>query len=98
MDVSYRKDLLHSYLVIPMPDNSSDEAYCVSMLQANSIEGIINPEPRNIDNRVLYYYDITSKQSIETIYIKNTLKYNELKSLFTDFADLIEQTYEYLLN
>lgn len=98
MDVSYRKDLLHSYLVIPMPDNSSDEAYCVSMLQANSIEGIINPEPRNIDNRVLYYYDITSKQSIETIYIKNTLKYNELKSLFTDLADLIEQTYEYLLN
>ena len=98
MDVSYRKDLRHNYLVIPEPDNDKDEAYCVCMLQANSIEGIIRPEPRTIDNQVLYYYDITSKQSIDTIYIKSTISYEELKSLFAKLADLIEHAYEYLLN
>lgn len=98
MDVSYRKDLRHNYLVIPKPDNSNDEAYCICMLQANSIDGIIRPEPRTIDNQVLYYYDITSKQSIDTIYVKRTINYEQLKSLFTNLADLIEHTYEYLLN
>lgn len=71
MDVSYRKDLRHNYLVIAKPDNSDDEAYSVCMLEANSIEGIIRPEPRSIDNQVFYYYDITAKQSIDTIYVKS---------------------------
>lgn len=98
MDVSYRKDLRHNYLVISKIDNSNAEAYCVNMLQANSIDGIIKPESRNIDNQVQYYYDITSKQSVETIYIKNTIKLDKLKKLFVDLANLIEQAYEYLLN
>lgn len=98
MDVSYKKDLHHNYLVIPKIDDSNEEAYCVYMLEANFIEGIIRPEPRTIDNRVLYYYDITSKQSIETIYIKSTVGHEQLRGLFTDLADLIEQAYEYLLN
>ena len=98
MDVSYKKDLRHNYLVISKPDNSDDEAYCVNMLQANSIDGIIRPEPRTIDSQVFYYYDITAKQSIDTIYVKSTINYEQLKSLFTRLADLIECTYEYLLN
>jgi hypothetical protein len=81
-----------------MNDDSNGETYCVHMLQANSIDGIIKPEPRTIDNRVLYYYDITSKQPIETIYIKNTITYKHIKGLFVNLADLAEQTYEYLLN
>lgn len=98
MNVAYIKDLHHNYLVIPKPENGSEEAYCVYMLQANHIDGIIRPEPRNIDNRVLYYYDITSKQSIDTIYIKNTINYEQLKGLFENLANLIERAYEYLLN
>lgn len=98
MDVSYRKDLRHNYLVIPKIDDSKDEAYCVCMLQANSIDGIIRPEPRTIDNDVLYYYDITAKQSIDTIYVKSTINYEQLRRLFTNLANVIEQAYEYLLN
>ncbi|TAH73874.1 MAG: FHA domain-containing protein [Anaerolineaceae bacterium] len=98
MDVSYKKDIHHNYLVIPKISDSKDEAYCVCMLEANSIDSIIGPEPRTIDNKVLYYYDITAKQSIDTIYVKNTINYEQLKRLFTSMADLIGQTYEYLLN
>ncbi len=98
MDVSYKKDLRHNYLVIPKSDNSDNEAYCVCMLQANPIEGIIRPKPRTIDNQVLYYYDITAKQSIETIYVKSNINHEQLKNLFANLANLIEHTYEYLLN
>ncbi len=98
MNVSYKKDLHHNYLVIPKIENSDDEYYCVSMLQANSIVGIIKPEPRTIDNKVLYYYDITSKQSIDTIFVKSTINYEQLKKLFIGLSELVEQAYEYLLN
>ena len=98
MDVGYKKDLHHNYLVIPKPEDCKEENYCVYMLQANHIEGIIRPEPRTIDNRVLYYYDITAKQSLDTIYVKNSINYEQLKGLFIKLADLIEKAYEYLLN
>ncbi|NLY48895.1 MAG: FHA domain-containing protein [Clostridiales bacterium] len=98
MEVGYKKDIRNSYLVIQMTDNCSSEAYCVNMLQENRVEGIIKPEPRNIDNRVLYYYDITSRQSLETVYIKKSIRYEKIKNLFMDLADIIERTYEYLLN
>lgn len=98
MEVTYRKDLHHNYLVIAKPDNNDDEVYCVYMLQANSIEGIIRPEPRVIDNQVLYYYDITGKQALDTVYVKGRIEYEQLRRLFTKLADLIECSYEYLLS
>lgn len=98
MVVNYKKDLHHNYIVLPKLENCNEEAYCVSMLEANNIGGIIRPEPRIIDNVVVYYYDITSMQSIDTIYVKNTINYEELKSLFINLAEIVEQAYEYLLN
>lgn len=98
MEASYIKDLHHSYLVLPKSDDRNEEVYCVRMLQANSIKGIIKPDPRTIDNKVLYYFDITSKQSIEVLHSKNAIKQEEIRRLFISLADLIEESYEYLLN
>lgn len=98
MEASYIKDLHNNYLVLHKEDGSSEEAYCVHMLQANSIDGIIKPKPRIIDSRTLYYYDITSKQPIGTIYINRYINYEQIKKLLLDITSLVEQAYEYLLN
>ena len=44
MEVSYKRDLHSSYLVLHKKDNSDDEYYCVHMLQANNLKGVIRPE------------------------------------------------------
>lgn len=98
MDVSYRKDLHNNYLVVPKLEDDKDEAYCVRMLQANPIVGILKPDQRTIDNQVQFYYDITSKQSLEILYVKTSINYDQIKKIFLDLADIIERTYEYLLN
>jgi len=97
MEVSYIKDLHNNYLVLPKGDDNG-ETYCVRMLQANSIEGIIKPDKRTIDNSILYYYDITAKQTIDILYNKNPINLEQIRSLFTSLSDIIEQSYKYLLN
>ena len=67
--ISYIKDLHNNYLVLPKGDDNG-ETYCARMLQANSIECIIKPNKRTIDNSILYYYDITAKQTIDIYIIK----------------------------
>lgn len=98
MEVSYRKDLRHNYLVIPECEGSDGEAYSIRMLQVNSVSGIIKPDQRIIDNQVLFYYDITSRQSLQIAYEKAPISYEQLKSMFLSLADIIDQIYEYLLN
>lgn len=98
MKITYKKDLHHNYLVVPADQKNTDEAYCVKMLQANNISGIIKPEHRIIDGQVHYYFDITSKQSLDTIHAKTTINYDKIKRLFIDLIDIISRSYEYLLN
>ena len=98
MEISYIKDIHHNYLVVSANEEKSDEAYCVKMLEANSIGGIIRPENRIIDGQVLYYYEITSKQSFDIIYAKAAINYEKIRRLFTDLLEIINQAYEYLLN
>lgn len=98
MEVSYIKDLHNNYLLIAKKDGSSKESYSIQMLQENTIKGIIRPKPRIIDNQTLYYYDITSMQPIDTIYIRNKLNCEQLKNIFLNISNLIDQAYEHLLN
>lgn len=98
MEVSYKKDLRNNYLVIPKDDGDSKEDYCIAMLQANTIQGIIGPDIRIIDNRILYYYDITSKQSLEILYEKTPINFEQLRNLFFNMTEIIDLAYEYLLN
>src|SRR5690554_3783793 len=68
------------------------------MLGANAVVGIIKPDRRIIDGQLYYYFDITSKQSLDVIYNKGTINYEKAKSLYMDLLDIITKAYEYLLN
>ena len=84
-------------MVVEKKDNNDEEAYCVRMILANSITGIIKPEQRNIDGQILYYYDISSKQPL-ILYMKKPINFNQVNKLFTGLIEIMEQAYEFLLN
>ena len=61
MKIEYRRDLQHSYLVIHREDKQEKEAYPSKMITENSIPGLLQCEAKRMDNEILYYYDLTSK-------------------------------------
>lgn len=98
MEVEYKKDLRHNYMVIKENDKETMEAYSLKMLEAQEIEGILPVESRRMDNSTLLYYDITAKQSMAAILDKAVLSYDKIKSLCTGIIDIIDRAYEYLLS
>lgn len=98
MEVEYKKDLHHNYMVIKEKENEETELYCIKMLNYQSIEGLLSLERRTIDNQVLYYYDITAKQSLGNLFDKSALSFDRVKRLFIYIIDTIERAYEYLLS
>ena len=97
MEVEYRKDLRHNYMVIAECEDSSIEPYCIKLLEHQTIAGLLSMEQKQMDNKSLYYYDITAKQSMINLLDKTVLSCDKVKQLFARILDTMERAYEYLL-
>jgi hypothetical protein len=93
----YKKDLRNNYMVIAENTLRKAEPYCIKLLQRQEIEGMLAVEQRIMDNEALFYYEITSKQSMANILEKTFLTQDRLKRLCINILQTIERAYEYLL-
>lgn len=62
MKMGYRRDLQHNYLVVETGEKT--ENYITRMMTENQVQGLLGCECRRMDQKKLYYYDITSKISL----------------------------------
>lgn len=97
MQVEYKKDLHHSYLVIPMEEDVTISQYCIKLLERQRVEGLLALEQRVMNNQRMLYYEITSKQSMQSVLVKTTLSYRQLQKLCENILQTLERAYEYLL-
>lgn len=96
MEVSYKRDVNHSFLVI-RPENEVDtKAYPVRMVLGNVIPGLLPCRLQKADGTILLYYDITARQQLSEMYQK--LGFTELKNIYQEFLRIFGQLKMYLLN
>ncbi|MCI9546427.1 MAG: FHA domain-containing protein [Lachnospiraceae bacterium] len=96
MEVSYKQDAKHSFLVI-QPDGEVDtKAYPLRMVLGNAISGLLPCTLHKVDEKVLFYYDITARQRILDVCRK--FDYKQLKGLYHGFLKIFEQLDMYLLD
>lgn len=96
VQAEYVRDIHNHYLVLKGNDNRSE--YGIKMLLNNKIQGIIKMELRCIDEMDLYYYNITSKKSLRSLYDNRAFHYLEIKNLMFTILSIIETSDEYLLS
>lgn len=97
MEVEYRKDLHHNYMVITEDKGIQTEPYCVKLLEQQHIEGILLMEQRQVDEKHLFYYDITGMQSMKNLLDKSSLSFERLKLIMNGILHTMETAYEFLL-
>ena len=96
MEVSYKRDVNHSFLVIRLEGEIDTKAYPVRMVLGNVIPGLLPCRMQKADGDILLYYDITNRQRLVDAYEK--LTYVELKEIYQRFLKIFEQMEMYLLN
>ncbi len=96
MKVEYRKDIKHNFMVIT-EEEQPKEPYCIRMLEKQSLTGILPLQLRSMDNKTLFYYDITGKQSMQNLFAKISLSYDQLRQLISVLLSTMELAYEHLL-
>ena len=89
MEISYKQDMAHSFLVIGPEGEVDMKAYPLRMVLGNAIPGLLSCKPQKADGKVLFYYDVTARQRFLDAYEK--FGYNELKALCQGFLKIFEQ-------
>ncbi|BCJ92482.1 hypothetical protein acsn021_00510 [Anaerocolumna cellulosilytica] len=93
----YIRDMNYNYMVFKGEEGGAS-SHGIKMLLNNTIPGLLRMELRCIDTLNLYYYDITSLRSIDTIYERESLSYHVIKNLLEGILNSIKCGNEYLLS
>lgn len=98
MRTEYKRDMNHNYLVLHGEKEIDTSSYPVRMLVGNVIPGVLKCRIQGLDGKFLFYYEITSKQSISALFEQKKFRMEDLQLIFGSFVRVMEQMSEYLLN
>ena len=86
------------YMVIEKETMETDMDIDIKMLENNHIEPLLPVKIRHIDNRSLYYYDVTSRQQFSKIYEYRKLSRKNVDSILYSLNEMVDAVNEYMLN
>lgn len=94
LDIKYYKDYRHNYLILKDNGCLSENVYQRKMITENRIKGLLCSQERFINGEILLYYEITSRQSLFSIYDGRTIGMEQLRKFFLQLKlvnDLLEK-------
>ena len=95
LNKEYKRDGMNNYLVFQKEENASSLE--MNMMINNQIEGVIPLEIRSLNGQEYLYYEINSKQSLQRLLQLVELKKEDLRKLFLDMIEILEEGRNYLL-
>ena len=67
------------------------------MLLTNAIPGLLDCKIGKMDDKTLFYYEVTSRQSLQSVFEQRSIGAEVLRKLFEQLLDLLEELGQYLL-
>lgn len=95
MEISYKREMKHNYLVIE--GENQENSYEVRMMAGNVIEGLMRFRMKLVDDSCQYCYEITSKQPLSRLLENKSLTTREIRQLFLEMSRTLNRMEEYLL-
>lgn len=97
MQIDYKRDLNHTYVILQEEKEPDTASYQIRMLLTNTIPGLLDCKIGKMDDKTLFYYEVTSKQSLQSVFEQRSIGAEALRKLFEQLLDLLEELGQYLL-
>lgn len=97
MKTYYKNDLKKSFLIIEGEEDAKGD-FQNKMLEENEIPGVLVTSIKYIDNKSHYYYDISGKVSLQSIYEKEKMSKEHIKSLVDAVLQVMKDVPKYMLD
>lgn len=97
LSCEYKKDFDRSYLILT-DIGQGRGSYEEKILVKNDIKGFLNCQIRNINSQNKYFYDISSKQSMDSVFAVKEMEYSDMKNFFLMLKAAADEMKKYLLD
>lgn len=98
MILSYQRDMMHNYMIPESEEPLKGQDYQIHMMTENHIEGLLPCSIRKINGTSRYFYDITSRQSMDSICERDHLREKEIRTLLKGLYKTLAEVRRYLLD
>ncbi len=86
-----------SYLIIE-PETDVTASFSMNMIKNNKIQGLLDMECRNVDNKMYLYYEIRGMQCLEEYINECNISFNFARQLYMDILQAVLNGEEFFLS
>ena len=86
-----------SYLIIE-PETDVTASFSMNMIKNNKIQGLLDMECRNVDNKMYLYYEIQGMQCLEEYINECNISFNFARQLYMDILQVVLNGEEFFLS
>lgn len=97
MPVKYEQENNIKYVVIENEICLPDSEYEQKMIEKNNIACLLSMQVRKINNRVLYFYDITSRQTMSKLFAYSCVRWDDFLMVIREIENAARSVDEYML-
>lgn len=98
MDIEYRRDMNHNYMIVKSAGSDIPDDYETRVLITNRIPGLLTCRMQYIDTEIWYSYDVTSLQKLTVFCETRSVGKKEFVAILSEILRILEGLEDYLLD
>ena len=98
LEAKYYRDYGHNYMILKCKQQEEVRNYQYKILTSGKISNILNCSVRHINSAAYYYYDISSRTTLESLYRNKKMSYEEVRDVFLQIRGISKELAEYFMD
>lgn len=98
LEAKYYRDYGHNYMILKCKQQEEVRNYQYRILTSGKISNILNCSVRHINGATYYYYDISSRTTLESLYRNKKMSYEEVRDIFFQIHGIGKELAEYFMD
>lgn len=98
LEAKFFRDYKHSYMILPCKSAQPEKSYQCRQLISNKIEEILRCSMRHVNGMTYFYYDISSRTTMESLYRDRQMSYRQIRELFEQLYDMYCEVGDYFMD
>lgn len=98
LEAKFFRDYKHSYMILPCKSRQPEKSYQCRQLTSNKIEEILRCSMRHVNGMTYFYYDISSRTTMESLYRDRQMSYRQICELFEQLYQMYCRVGDYFMD
>ena len=97
LETKYYRDYGHNYMILQCRQQETVRSYQYKILTSGKIEEILRCSVRYINGSTYYYYDISSRTTLDSLYRDKKMSYEQVKDVLCQIHRIYEKLAGYFM-